>query len=131
VAYSPKRGDYHGQVFRSQYDYRNTVAKGRGFASYWEERKYHSGKVRFVGPNFWSGEQDEGAYNTYLKLWLDNLDHKPKPWERAGFDIRYNVAKKSGWSREPNGPLAIFLDYIGIRPLEKYRGIAPGDTPKA
>jgi hypothetical protein len=131
MAYTPRSGDYHGQTFRSEYAYRNQLAQDRGFRSYWELRKYHGGKVHDVTVGFWHDEPVKGTYNFYLQEWLANLDHRPKPWERAKFDILYNAAKKEGWSKDPQGSLAKFLDYIGIRPLEKYRGIAVGDTPKA
>ena len=131
MAYTPRRGDYHGQNFRSEYDYRNRLARDRGYYSYWEQRKFHAGKVHDVEVAFWNGERVQGTYNFYLQEWLSRLDHRPRPWERAKFDTLYNAARKDGWSKDPTGPLALFLDFIGIRPLERYRGIQVGDTPKA
>ncbi len=131
MAYTPKTGDYHGQTFGSEYQYRNRLAKDRGFPSYWQQRKYHAGRIHSIEVGFWNAEKQEGTYNFYHKTWLAGLDHRPRSWEAAKFDVFYNATKASDWNTAPNGELAIFLDYIGVRPLGKYRQWSVGDTPKA
>lgn len=126
--YKPKSGKYAGKRFKSYTTYRNRLAKDKGYKSYADERNK---KAQAKGyKNYWEERKIHGSeefkYRRSIFAQFAGKDRAKK--EADTFDRLYARVLADREDMSPDGPLADFLDYIGVRPKRIYRDIRVGDT---
>jgi len=127
-AYKPSSGKYAGKRFKSYTHYRNRSARDRGFKSYSDERNKKAQEKGYK--NYW---QERSVHKTSefkyrRRIYTEFAGAKSARKEADTFDRLYALVLANPDDMDPDGPLANFLDFIGVRPKRLYRDIRVGDT---
>lgn len=135
--YKVTKGRLAGRIYKSESNYRNALARDRGFRSRYEERSFWQRKKGSKKPDERSLAREE-RYKSLMELFID-FNGLPDKKQRARFNELYSKAKKKQFdncppaagAKENEAPFAYLLDFIGARPLDQYGFWCIGDTPEA
>ncbi len=127
-SYKPKTGQFAGKRFKSYSAYRNRLSKAKGFKSYYDERNKKAQEKGYK--NYWEIRKvhKSNEYKFRKKLFEDFYGKAGAKKEADTFDKLYAAANANRDDMSPDGPLARFLDFIGVRPRKLYKDIRVGDT---
>ena len=126
--YKPKRGKYAGKRFVTYTAYRNKLAKDKGYKSYSDQRNTQAKEKGYA--SYWDERKTKATkeYRERKLQYLANMGIENAPSRRGyrKFDQLYNAVRKdrmatNGHERvDYDGPLAQFLDFIGVRRFDEY-----------
>lgn len=128
ASYKPKSGKYKGKRFKSYTSYRNRLARDKGYKSYSDERNK---KAQAKGyKNYWEERKVHSSeeFKFRAKIFKEFKGSAQAKKEADTFDKLYAAVLADRDNFDPDGPLAQFLDYIGVRPKKIYRDVRVGDT---